>query len=82
MNSIATDRKHVYAASRTLRMPKALCITGMAIAGLLLLIFLWDLVMPSWMAPFKKASMMMDLAFIIASVGLGYISWSTWKEQV
>ena len=63
-------------------MPKALCITGMAISAVLFILFLWDLATPQWMAPFKRASMMMDIVFILCSVGLGYLSWSTWKEQV
>jgi len=29
----------------------------------------------------QKASVMMDIAFILSSIGLGYISWVTWKEQ-
>lgn len=63
-------------------MPKALCISGLSVAAVLLILFLWDLASPAWMAPFKKASPLMDIAFILCSVGLGYISWSTWKEQV
>ena len=62
-------------------MPKALCITGMAIAAVLFVLFLWDLVSPQWMAPFKKASMIMDISFVLCSVGLGYLSWITWKEN-
>jgi hypothetical protein len=65
-------------------MPKALCITGLAISAILFLIFLWDLlafkVAPA-IAPFKGASLMMDIAFIVCSAGLGYLSWVTWKEQ-
>ena len=63
-------------------MPKALCIAGMAISAVLFILFLWDLATPQWMAPFKRASMMMDIAFILCSAGLGYLSWSTWREQV
>jgi hypothetical protein len=66
---------------RTLRMPKVLCISGLSIAAVLLVLFLWDLVCPVWLAPFKKASLMMDTTFILSSIGLGYISWLTWKEQ-
>jgi hypothetical protein len=62
-------------------MPKALCIAGMAVSAVLLILFLWDLAAPTWMAPFKKASMMMDIAFILSSAGLAYLSWLTWKEQ-
>jgi len=70
-------------------MPKALCITGMAIAGLLLTIFLLDLLIPFvvskdliWLAPFKGASMMMDLVFAICAGVLGFLSYLTFKEQI
>ena len=67
-------------------MPKALSITGLAISAILLILFLWDFVTPmlglTWMAPFKRASWLMDISFILCSAGLGYLSWTTWKEQV
>lgn len=63
-------------------MPKALCITGLAVSAILFVIFLWDLATPSWMAPFKKANLIMDIAFVLCSAGLGFLSWITWKEQV
>ena len=28
-----------------------------------------------------KASIMMDIAFVLCSAGLGYLSWITWKEH-
>ena len=62
-------------------MPKALSITGLSIAVVLFAIFVWDLVVPMWLAPFKKASLLMDISFILCSVGLGYLSWTTWREQ-
>ncbi len=65
-------------------MPKALCISGLSIAAVLFVLFAWDLVSffsPAW-APFKGASKMLDMTFILCSVGLAYISWITWKEQV
>ena len=61
-------------------MPKALCITGMAISAILFVLFLWDLAIPP-LAPFKQASIMMDIAFVLCAAGLGYLSWATWKEQ-
>lgn len=61
-------------------MPKGLCISGMVIAILIFLLFLSDLVVPSGMAPFKKASMLMDIAFVICAAGLGYLSWSSFRE--
>lgn len=65
-------------------MPKALCLTGMVIAILLFALFLFDLVAP-WiglrgLAPFQQASWLLDLAFVLAAGGLGYLSWSTLKE--
>jgi hypothetical protein len=62
-------------------MPKALCITGLSIAVVLFAIFLWDLVVPAGLTPFKKASPLMDISFILCSGGLAYLSWTTWKEQ-
>ncbi len=65
-------------------MPKALCLTGMVIALLLLALFLFDLVVSvlglGW-APFSGASRVMDLVFVICAGGLGYLSWSTLREQ-
>ena len=62
-------------------MPKALCMTGMVIAIFLLILFLFDLVVPTAWAPFKKASMLMDICFVICASVLGYLSWTTWREQ-
>ncbi len=62
-------------------MPKALCITGMVVAILVLILFLADLLAPGSLAPFKKASMMMDIVFVVCAAALGYMSWSTLKEQ-
>ena len=69
----------IYAATRTHRMPKALCITGLAVSAILFLIFLSDLAIA---APFKRANLIMDIAFVLCSAGLGFLSWLTWKEQV
>ena len=63
-------------------MPKVLCISGLSIAAVLFVLFTWDLASPLWLAPFKKASRLMDIAFILSAAGLGYISWITWKEQI
>ena len=62
-------------------MPKALCITGLSISAVLFVIFLWDLLVPVGLTPFKKASVLMDISFILSSAGLAYLSWTTWKEQ-
>lgn len=60
-------------------MPKALCILGMAVAALLLLLFGLDMGL-SW--PFRGANKMMDIAFIVTSLILAYLSWMTYREQV
>ena len=60
-------------------MPKALAIIGMAISVLLLAVFGLD-----WATgfPFQGASPTMDIGFVICSAVLGYMSWSTFREQV
>ena len=45
-------------------MPKVLTISGMVVAGILLLLFIIDIA-AGW--PFKKASMMMDIGFILCA---------------
>ncbi len=59
-------------------MPKALCIVGMAVAVLLLLLFGLDLGLK---IPFNGASPTMSIGFIVCAVVLGYLSWSTFREQ-
>jgi threonine/homoserine/homoserine lactone efflux protein len=62
-------------------MPKALCWTGMVIAILVLALFLFDLVVPSTMAPFKKSSIVLDVLFVLCAGALAYLSWATLREQ-
>jgi threonine/homoserine/homoserine lactone efflux protein len=62
-------------------MPKALCLTGMVISILVFLIFLLDLVLPSSLAFFKKASVLLDVIFVLCSGVLAYLSWTTFREQ-
>jgi hypothetical protein len=49
------------------------------------LLFLVDLIMPLVMgpdyAPFRGASWIMDLCMVIAGGMLGYISWTTYRDQ-
>ena len=59
-------------------MPKALSISGMVIAVLIFLLFVLDLALAF---PFQRSSMMMDIVFVLCSLGLGYLSWATFKEQ-
>lgn len=62
-------------------MPKALCMTGMVIAILILVLFLLDLVVPTAWAPFKRANWIMDVGFMLSAGGLAYLSWATYREQ-
>lgn len=58
-------------------MPKALTITGMVVSGLLLLLFGLDLALAM---PFRRPSMLLDATFVICSLILAYLSWSTYRE--
>jgi threonine/homoserine/homoserine lactone efflux protein len=51
----------------------------MVIAILVLLLFLFDLVVPASMAPFKKSSVLLDVLFVLCAAILAYLSWSTLK---
>jgi hypothetical protein len=66
-------------------MAKALCISGILIAVLILIVFLIDLVAALAgfvaFAPFRGASRMMDIVFILCAAGLAFLAWSTLKEQ-
>lgn len=66
-------------------MPKALCLIGLVLASLVFLIFLLDLVLGLSglmnMAPFRTASILMDIIFMMASGGLAYASWLAFREQ-
>ncbi|MBI3838846.1 MAG: hypothetical protein HY288_13065 [Planctomycetia bacterium] len=59
-------------------MPKVLAISGMVVAGLLLLMFGLDLAAS---VPFSHASRMMDIIFLLCAGILGYMSWNTYREQ-
>lgn len=59
-------------------MPKALCLTGMIVAVLLLLVFTLDLLLG---LPFGGASTTMNIGFILCAAVLGYLSWSALREQ-
>ncbi len=60
-------------------MPKALSFIGIVVSALLLLVFGLDLAVG---IPFKGANSMMSVSFIVFSAILGYLSWSTLREQV
>ncbi len=59
-------------------MPKALCLTGMVIAIVVFLLFLLDLAIK---VPFQRANVMMDVVFVLCAGTLGFISWTTFREQ-
>jgi fructose-specific phosphotransferase system IIC component len=60
-------------------MPKALCIFGAAVAGLLVLAFGVDLAIGF---PFGGVRWWWAVGFIVCSAILGYLSWTTLREQV
>ena len=59
-------------------MPKALCLTGMVIAIVVFLLFLLDLIVK---VPFQRADVVMDVIFVVCAGLLGFISWTTFREQ-
>jgi hypothetical protein len=69
----------IFVSQRTQLMPKALCMVGMAVAILLLIIFTLDIAAS---IPFQRASMVMDISMILCGLMLGYVSWSTFREQI
>lgn len=60
-------------------MPKMLSIFGMVIAALILVLFLLDLAIAF---PFSRAALVMDIIFVLCAAVLGWLSWTTFKEQV
>jgi hypothetical protein len=61
-------------------MPKVLCIFGMVVSVLMLLIFGLDIALGF---PFHAANRwVLDLPLILCSLGLGYLSWATFREQI
>jgi hypothetical protein len=65
-------------------MPKALCLTGMVIAILVFLIFFCDMLFGMIgmisLTPFKMSNPLMDVIFLLCSAGLGFLSWTSFKE--
>ncbi len=65
-------------------MPKALCYTGLVISVLILLVFGLDLLTHFLLDaafPFGGVSVTMNAGFVLAAAILGYLSWSTLREQ-
>jgi len=50
----------------------------MVIAIVVFLLFLLDLIMGF---PFEGANILMDIVFVICAGTLGFISWTTFREQ-
>lgn len=59
-------------------MPKVLCLVGSVVAVLMLLVFGLDLAIGF---PFLRKSITMDVGGLVCSLALGYMSWTTLKEQ-
>ncbi len=60
-------------------MGRVLTILGMVVAVLIFCLFALDLAIKT---PFGQAFIGMDIGAIICSAILGYLSWSTYKEQL
>lgn len=58
-------------------MAKAMTFGGMAVAGLVLLLFGLDLVSGF---PFGGENMLIDIGFVICAGILGYLSWNAFRE--
>ena len=59
-------------------MPRFMPIDGLVIAGLLALIFALDLAIGK---PFGGESKTMDIGFLVSSLILGFMSWTTLRER-
>ena len=61
-------------------MPKALCIFGLVVAGIFLLIFGLDFTIGY---PFNGSNkFLMDIPMVFCSLALGFMSWTTFREQI
>ncbi|WP_237607540.1 hypothetical protein [Roseimaritima sediminicola] len=71
--------------SRGFLMPKALCLTSLAVAVVIVLLFLTDLIMGfagmTASSPLRGASMLMDVAFVVIGIAIAVMSWTTYREQ-
>lgn len=74
------------AAVGTASMPKALCIIGMAVSVLLLVVFGLDLAANIPFAGHYDGQIdvveVMDVGFLICAGLLGYLSWTTFRQQI
>lgn len=66
-------------------MPKLLCIIALVVSLLLFVLFLLDLIMGlsgnTALAPFKYTDPFVDVVFTIGSGVLGFLSFTTLREQ-
>jgi len=60
-------------------MAKILSLIGLILSCLIVLLFGIDLVARF---PFRGASIMMDIVFVVSGLMLAYMSWATMREQV
>ena len=60
-------------------MSKILSIAGMAVSALVFLVFVLDMALG---IPFGGANSTMNICFIVVSLILAYMSWSSWREAV
>lgn len=60
-------------------MPKLLTMIGLVLAVGIVIPFVLDL---AFQFPFKRASMFMDIVFIVGGAILAYLSWTTMREQI
>jgi len=58
-------------------MAKGLTIGTIAVAILLFGVFLLDLIAE---IPFRRASSLLDIAFLVSSLMLGYLGWSSLRD--
>jgi hypothetical protein len=67
-------------------MPKALCISALAISILVLILFLADLVLglanARSIAPLRAENFILDIVFVLCALVLGFLSWVTFRKQV
>lgn len=63
-------------------MPRILCLLGMVVAGLILLLFLADLVMTLTGSGgiFSYPSLALDGVFIVCAALLGFLAWTAFRE--
>ena len=59
-------------------MSKVLCLFALVVSAILFLIFFLDIALG---IPFKRISMVLDIAFIVCSAGIGAFSYLTFREQ-